>query len=50
MAPGDPKLKSSVVSLLSKRGSLLGKFPVAERDKNRDQKWKMGRLGGNPKL
>ena len=28
----------------------MGKFPISERDKNRDQEWKMGRLGGNPKL
>jgi hypothetical protein len=28
------------VSLLSKHGSLLGKFPMSGRDRNKDQQWK----------
>jgi hypothetical protein len=36
----DEKQKFDWVSLLSKHGSLLGKFPISGRDRNKDQQWK----------
>jgi hypothetical protein len=46
---GDASRQSQKIrcgSLWSKWPSLLGKFPITERDKDKEQNGKMGRLGG----